>query len=172
MRISRPYDNQLLTWLLLVSAVILVGVGMASSTTIASPDPCLPAAQQESGTALTMPLTYIELGSSAFAVFLYWLLIQKQWFFGQNWLRWTLSSATGCALGMVGIWGLSSLTAPCAKEALSNAGGFGIGPILPFGNFFFGQFWNARAVEVCSWILASTLLLWGTRYAWLNISLK
>jgi hypothetical protein len=36
-----------------------------------------------------MPLTYIELGGSAFAVLLYWLLIQKQWFFGQNWLRWT-----------------------------------------------------------------------------------
>jgi len=168
MKLSRPYDNQGLTVFLLIAAAVLAAIGISSGMAVTGADPCLSAAQQESGAALTMPLTYIELAGSAVAVLMYWLFIQKQWFFGQNWLRWLLASIAGYIVGMAGLWLMSFLTVPCARKALASAYQFHIGPIFAFGNFFSIQFWNARAIEIAGWILASTAALWVGRYLWLS----
>lgn len=138
------------------------------SASVPSISPCLPAAQQEASNALAMPLTFAELTGSAVAVLLYWLLIQRQTFLGQNWLRWAVAVSCGGALGILGIWAVSYFAPDCAKQAIGNSGEFGVGPIFAFGNLVTEQFWNARAIEVAAWVSFCTVILGAGRRSWLN----
>jgi hypothetical protein len=135
---------------------------------VPSISPCLPAAQQEASNALAMPLTLVELMGSAVGVLLFWLLIQRQTFLGRNWLRWTIAVSCGGAFGILGIWAVSYSAPDCAKQAIGNAGEFGVGPIFAFGNLVTEQFWNARAIEVATWVLLCTLSLGTGRRLWLG----
>lgn len=167
-RFSRPYDNQLVTWILITVALVVSIVGVISAVSIPQADPCLPATQQEVGSALTMPLTYVELGGASFGVLLYWLFIQNEVFLGQNWLRWIVALLAGGTLGMLGVWSLSFFAAECSRQAISSAADFGIGPIFGFGNALSQQFYNARAIEVTGWTTLTTGALWGGRLLWLK----
>lgn len=170
MRLTRLYENQLLTVILIASALVFGAIGVLTGVSIPAANPCLPATQQEIATALVMPLTYIEIAGSIGALLIYWLFIQNELFLGQNWVRWSVAVSLGSAIGLLGVWGLSFFVADCAKQALSRAGEFGIGPIFAFGNLFSVQFWNARVIEIASWAIASTSILWACRYSWLKLS--
>lgn len=168
LKLFRLYEHQYLTLFLLVLAILVGGLGVGLSASVPSVSPCLPAAQQEASNALTMPLTFVELTGSMVALLLFWLLIQRQTFLGQNWLRWTIAASCGGALGIMGIWAVSYFAADCAKQAIGSAGEFGVGPIFAFGNLFTEQFWNARAIEVATWVLLCTVALGGGRSLWLK----
>jgi hypothetical protein len=168
LKLFRPYENQGLTAILLGVAILAGVFGVISSTSVPSISPCLPAAQQEASNALAMPLTFVELTGSGVALLLFWLLIQRQTFLGQNWLRWTVAVSFGGALAILGIWAVSYFATDCAKQAIGSAGEFGVGPIFAFGNLFTEQFWNARAIEVATWVLLCTVALGAGRRLWLN----
>lgn len=168
MKLFRLYENQGLTAILLGLAILVGALGVVLSASVSSVSPCLPAARQEASNALTMPLTFVELMGSAVSLLLFWLLIQRQTFLGQNWLRWTVAVLSGGAIGILGIWAVSYVAADCAKQAIGSAGEFGMGPIFAFGNLFTEQFWNARAIEVATWVLLCTLALRAGRRLWLN----
>jgi hypothetical protein len=169
LKLFRLYEHQGLTIFLLVLVILIGGAGvLILCGSVPSINPCLPAAQQEAGNALAMPLTVAEVTGSAVAVLLFWLLIQRQTFLGKNWLRWTVSVFCGGALGILGIWVVSYLAPDCAKQAIGNSGDFGVGPIFAFGNSVTEQFWNARVIEVAFWVTFCTLVLGGGRRLWLN----
>jgi hypothetical protein len=169
LKLFRPYENQGITLFLLGLTILLGTAGvLVLSSSIASISPCLPAAQQEAGNALAMPLTVAEGTASAVAVLLFWLLIQMQMFLGQNWLRWTVAVTCGGVLGIFGIWAVSYFAPDCAKQAIGNSREFGVGPIFPFGNLISGQFWNARAIEVAIWVSFWTVILGAGRRWRLN----
>jgi hypothetical protein len=168
LKLFRLYENQGLTAFLLGVAIVIGAFGVLSSASGPSVGSCLPAAQQEASNALAIPLSFVELAGSGVALLLFWLLIQRQTFLGQNWLRWTVAVASGGALGILGIWAVAYFATDCAKQAIANAGEFGVGPIFAFGNLFTEQFWNARAIEVASWVLLCTVTLGAGRRLWLN----
>ena len=92
-RFSRPYDNQLVTWILITVALVVSIVGVISAVSIPQADPCLPATQQEVGSALTMPLTYVELGGASFGVLSIGYSSRTRFFLGRIgyaglWLFW------------------------------------------------------------------------------------
>jgi hypothetical protein len=168
LKLFRLYENQGLTAFLLVLAIVVGAFGVFLTSSVPSLSPCLPAAQQEASNGLAMPLTFVELMGSAVALLLFWLLIQRETFLGQNWLRWTIAASSGGALGILGIWAVSYFAPDCAKQAIGSAGEFGVGPIFAFGNLFSEQFWNARAIEVATWVLFCTVALGAGRRFWLN----
>jgi hypothetical protein len=168
LKLFRLYENQGLTIFLLVFAIVVGAVGVLLSASVPSINPCLPAAQQEASNALVMPLTFAELMGSGVALLLFWLLIQRQTFLGQNWLGWTVAVCCGGALGILGIWVVSYAASDCARQAIGNAGEFGVGPIFAFGNLVTEQFWNARATEVATWVFLCTFALAGFRRWWLG----